>query len=154
MKIQQNISLKLYNTFGIEALARHFVEITTVQNLKEVLQKKNYPDKIVLSGGSNVLITNDLNALVIHINIKGITILSEDDNSVILKVMAGENWHDLVLWTIDHDYGGLENLSLIPGNVGTSPLTLAHGNSSFFQNLIASLGIEIQFLKISERVNI
>ena len=122
MKIQQNISLKSYNTFGIEALARHFVEITTVQNLKEVLQKENYPDKIVLSGGSNVLITNDLNALVIHINIKGISILSEDDNSVILKVMAGENWHELVLWTIDHDYGGLENLSLIPGNVGTSPI--------------------------------
>lgn len=122
MKIQQNISLKSYNTFGIEALARYFVEITTVQDLREVLQKENYPDKIVLSGGSNVLITNDLNALVIHINIKGITMLSEDDNSVVLKVMAGENWHDLVIWTIDHDYGGLENLSLIPGNVGTSPI--------------------------------
>lgn len=122
MKIQQNISLKSYNTFGIEAIARHFVEITTVKDLREVLQNENYPDRIVLSGGSNVLFTNDLNALVIHINIKGITILTEDEHSVVLKVMAGENWHDLVIWTIDHDYGGLENLSLIPGNVGTSPI--------------------------------
>ena len=122
MKIQKNISLKTYNTFGIEALASHFVEITTVQDLREVLKKEDYPNKIVLSGGSNVLITNDLNALVIHLNIKGITILTEDAHSVSLKVMAGENWHDLVIWTIGRDYGGLENLSLIPGNVGTSPI--------------------------------
>jgi len=122
VKIQHNISLKTYNTFGIEALARHFVEITSVQDLREVLQKENYPNKLVLSGGSNVLITNDLDALVIHINIKGITILSEDEHSVNLKVMAGENWHDFVIWTINHDFGGLENLSLIPGNVGTSPI--------------------------------
>ncbi|WP_297706685.1 UDP-N-acetylmuramate dehydrogenase [uncultured Eudoraea sp.] len=122
MKIRHNISLKKYNTFGIEAFASHFVEITTIQSLKEVLQQKGYPKKIVLSGGSNMLITNDLNALVMHINIKGITILSEDENHVILKIMAGENWHELVIWTINHDYGGLENLSLIPGNVGTSPI--------------------------------
>jgi len=122
VKIQRNISLKKYNTFGIEALASHFVEITTIQNLQEVLQQKGYPKKLVLSGGSNMLITNDLNALVMHINIKGITILSEDENHVILKIMAGENWHELVIWTINHGYGGLENLSLIPGNVGTSPI--------------------------------
>ncbi|UCD60151.1 MAG: UDP-N-acetylmuramate dehydrogenase [Flavobacteriaceae bacterium] len=133
MKIQQNIPLKTYNTFGIEAIASHFVEITTVQDLQEVLQKDGYPNKIVLSGGSNVLITNDLNALVIHINIKGITMLAEDEHSVTLKVMAGENWHDLVIWTINHDYGGLENLSLIPGNVGTSPI----------QN-IGAYGVEIK----------
>ncbi len=122
MKIQQNISLKKYNTFGIEALASHFIEITTIQSLQEVHQQEGYPKKLVLSGGSNMLITNDLNALVMHINIKGITILSEDENHVILKIMAGENWHELVIWTINHDYGGLENLSLIPGNVGTSPI--------------------------------
>lgn len=122
MKIRHNISLKKYNTFGIEAFASHFVEITTIQSLKEVLQQKGYPKKLVLSGGSNMLITNDLNALVMHINIKGITILSEDENHVILEIMAGENWHELVIWTINHDYGGLENLSLIPGNVGTSPI--------------------------------
>ncbi|MGB5229317.1 MAG: UDP-N-acetylmuramate dehydrogenase [Eudoraea sp.] len=122
MKIQHDISLKKYNTFGIEALASHFIEITTIQNLQEVLRQKGYPKKLVLSGGSNMLITNDLNALVIHINIKGITILSEEENHVILKIMAGENWHELVIWTINHNYGGLENLSLIPGNVGTSPI--------------------------------
>ncbi|WP_299164740.1 UDP-N-acetylmuramate dehydrogenase [uncultured Eudoraea sp.] len=122
MKIQHNKSLKKYNTFGIEALASHFVEITTIQNLQEALQLEDYPKKIVLSGGSNMLITNDLNALVMHINIKGITIISEDENHVVLKIMAGENWHELVIWTINQDYGGLENLSLIPGNVGTSPI--------------------------------
>lgn len=122
MKIRHNISLKKYNTFGIEALASHFVEITAIQNLKEVLQKEGYPKKIVLGGGSNMLIANNLNALVMHINLKGITIFSEDDHHVILKVMAGENWHEFVIWTINHNYGGLENLSLIPGNVGTSPI--------------------------------
>lgn len=122
MKIQQNISLKKYNTFGIEAIASHFAEITSVRDLLEILGKKGYPKIFVLSGGSNILITNNLNALVVHINIKGITKLSEDENSVVLKVMAGENWHEFVMWAISHDYGGLENLSLIPGNVGTSPI--------------------------------
>jgi len=122
VKIQQNISLKTYNTFGIEAIASHFAEITTIKDLQEILEKEGYPNIFVLSGGSNILITNNLNALVVYINIKGITILSEDENSVVLKVMAGENWHEFVMWSISHDYGGLENLSLIPGNVGTSPI--------------------------------
>ncbi len=122
MKIRHNISLKKYNTFGIEAIASHFVEITTIQNLKEVLQKEGFPKKIVLGGGSNMLIANDLNALVMHINLKGITVFWEDEHHVILNVRAGENWHEFVIWTINHDYGGLENLSLIPGNVGTSPI--------------------------------
>ena len=82
----------------------------------------DYPDKFIISGGSNMLITKDISALVMHINLKGIEIIYEDDHNVLLEVMSGENWHELVQWTLDRDYGGLENLSLIPGNTGTAPI--------------------------------
>jgi len=122
MRIQKDISLKKYNTFGIEAKARYFVEITTLELLQQVLQLDEHPDKFIISGGSNMLITKDIDALVMHINMKGILIVEEDDKNVLIEVMAGENWHDLVLWTLDNDYGGLQNLSLIPGNTGTAPI--------------------------------
>ena len=122
MKIVKDFSLKNYNTFGIAAKARFFVEITSIDELIKVLKLKDYPNKLILGGGSNMLLTRDIEALVIHVNIKGIQVLEEDANNVILKVMAGENWHQLVLWTLDHGYGGLENLSLIPGNTGTAPI--------------------------------
>lgn len=122
MNIKENFSLKSYNTFGIDAKARFFVEITSVDELVVALQLKEYPNKFILGGGSNMLLTQDIDALVIHVNIKGIQINEEDENNVTLKVMAGENWHELVLWTLEHGYGGLENLSLIPGNTGTAPI--------------------------------
>ena len=122
MQVQENISLKSYNTFGIDAKAKFFCEINSVKDLADAFALEEYPNKFILSGGSNMLITKDIEALVLHINIKGITILKEDEDHVLLKVMAGENWHQMVLWTIEHDYGGLENLSLIPGNTGTAPI--------------------------------
>lgn len=122
MNILANISLKPYNTFGIDALASHFVEISSVDNLRQVLQLEDYHNKLVLSGGSNMLISQNIDALVLYINMKGIKVLWEDDSQVVIKVMAGENWHQLVQWTLDHNYGGLENLSLIPGNTGTAPI--------------------------------
>ncbi|PRX53083.1 UDP-N-acetylmuramate dehydrogenase [Flagellimonas meridianipacifica] len=122
MKIQENISLRKYNTFGIDVSARFFVEITGLLQLQKVLELKAYPKKFILSGGSNVLLTQDIDVLVMHINLKGISIEDETDSEVVLKVMAGENWHDLVLWSLDKGYGGLENLSLIPGNTGTAPI--------------------------------
>jgi UDP-N-acetylmuramate dehydrogenase len=122
MKIKEDFSLKNYNTFGIAAKARFFVEITTIDELIKVLKLQDYPNKFILGGGSNMLLTQDIDALVIHVNIKGIRVVEEDENNVVLKVMAGENWHQLVLWTLDHGYGGLENLSLIPGNTGTAPI--------------------------------
>jgi UDP-N-acetylmuramate dehydrogenase len=131
--IRQNISLKPYNTFGIAARARYFIEINSEDELREALSLKGYPPVFVLSGGSNVLLTGDLNALVLHINIKGIRLVREDDSHVVINVMAGENWHQLVLWTLEQDYGGLENLSLIPGNTGTAPI----------QN-IGAYGVEIR----------
>lgn len=122
MTIQENISLKQYNTFGIDAKARYFCEITSLEELREALELEGYPEKFILSGGSNMLITKDISALVLYIHIKGIFVEQEDENHVVLKVMAGENWHEMVLWTLDHNYGGLENLSLIPGFTGTAPI--------------------------------
>ena len=89
MQVQENISLKSYNTFGIDAKAKYFCEINSAEDLAEALRLEDYPDKFILSGGSNMLITKDIKALVLHINIKGITILEEDENHVLLKVMAG-----------------------------------------------------------------
>tara|TARA_R110000796_G_scaffold41772_2_gene103395 strand:+ start:59970 stop:60983 length:1014 start_codon:yes stop_codon:yes gene_type:complete len=122
MKIQKNISLKNYNTFGIDVKAKFFCEISTIEDLYKVLQLKEYSEKFIISGGSNMLLTKDINALVLHINMKGIQIISESDATIIVKVMAGENWHQLVLWAIKNNFGGLENMSLIPGNTGTSPI--------------------------------
>ncbi len=122
MHIEQNISLKPYNTFGIDVKAKHFVSVSNISDLKEILNLSNYPNKLILGGGSNMLLTKDFDGLVIHLNIKGIDIFSEDDNYVLVKANAGENWHEFVLWCINNDFGGVENMSLIPGNVGTAPI--------------------------------
>ncbi|NND79115.1 MAG: UDP-N-acetylmuramate dehydrogenase [Maribacter sp.] len=122
MKIQKNISLKKYNTFGINAKAKFFCEIKSTHELQKTLQLNDYPDRLILSGGSNMLLAKDIEALVLYINIKGKEIIAEDDDHVHLKVMAGEVWHDMVLWCLEHNYGGLENMSLIPGNTGTAPI--------------------------------
>ena len=122
MQIEHNISLKKHNTFGLEAKAKHFVAINTIEDLKNVLQLAEYPEKFILGGGSNMLLTKDIEALVMHINLKGIIIVSQDDKSTLVKAQAGENWHEFVLWCLQNNFGGLENLSLIPGNVGTAPI--------------------------------
>ena len=122
MTIQNNFSLKKYNTFGIEAKAKHFVAVHSIEDLKTVLQEYQSEPKFVLGGGSNMLLTQDIQALVIHIDLKGKKILKQDDDYVWVESQAGENWHELVLWTIDQNFGGLENMSLIPGNVGTTPV--------------------------------
>ena len=122
MEIQKDFSLAAYNTFGIDAKAKFFVAVTSVDELRQILKRDEFHSKFILGGGSNMLLTNDIDALVIHIAIKGISVISEDDENVLLKVMAGENWHETVLWTLNHGYGGLENMSLIPGNTGAAPV--------------------------------
>ena len=122
MQITHNISLKPYNTFGIDAKSKHFVSVSSMDELKKVLELIEYPDKLILGGGSNMLLTKNQDLLVVHINIKGISIISEDDDSVLVKANAGENWHEFVLYCIGKDFGGVENLSLIPGNVGSAPI--------------------------------
>ena len=122
MEILKNFSLKNYNTFGIEAKAKQFVHIQTIEELKTILLQNSSEKKLILGGGSNMLLTQDVNALVIHIDLKGKKILKENDDFVWVQSQAGENWHELVLWTIEQNFGGLENMSLIPGNVGTTPI--------------------------------
>ncbi|TDQ29764.1 UDP-N-acetylmuramate dehydrogenase [Tenacibaculum caenipelagi] len=120
MNIQENISLKEYNTFGINVNAKRFVSITSVYQLQQLLKEEK--DIFLISGGSNMLLTKDIDTLVVHIDIKGISIDRENHNDIHLAVNAGENWHEFVLWCVSQNYGGLENLSLIPGNVGTCPI--------------------------------
>jgi UDP-N-acetylmuramate dehydrogenase len=122
MQIQDNFSLKNHNTFGIEAKAKQFVAVHSVDELKAVLESHKSDKKFILGGGSNMLLTKDIDALVIHVDLKGKKIIKEDENFVWVESMAGENWHEFVLWTISQDFGGLENMSLIPGNVGTTPV--------------------------------
>jgi UDP-N-acetylmuramate dehydrogenase len=120
--IQNNISLKPYNTFGIDVKAKQFISVNSIADLKSIYSTPSDLPKFILGGGSNMLLTKDIEALVLHINLKGKQILSQTDNSVFVQASTGENWHEFVLWTLENDFGGLENLSLIPGNVGTSPI--------------------------------
>ena len=124
MKIQENISLKNYNTFGVEAKAHYFVEVHDLHELKYATEfaKINHIKILFLGGGSNLLFTQDFDGLVIKLNLKGISEEILDENHVLVSAKAGENWHEFVLYTLSKNYGGLENLSLIPGNVGTCPI--------------------------------
>ncbi|HEV7351305.1 UDP-N-acetylmuramate dehydrogenase [Telluribacter sp.] len=135
MQLLENVSLLPYNTFGLEAKARYFAEVTSPDELRQLLLAPRWQNepKLVLGGGSNVLLTQDINALVIRIAIKGIEKIKEDQEHVWLRVGAGEWWHDLVMYSVGKGYSGLENLSLIPGTVGAAPM----------QN-IGAYGVEIR----------
>ncbi|MFV8224830.1 UDP-N-acetylmuramate dehydrogenase [Christiangramia aquimixticola] len=122
MQIQHNFSLKQYNTFGIDVKAEAFISVTKLEDLRKVLKRSYASDLFILGGGSNMLLTGDIPKTVLHIALTGKEIISETEENVIIEAAAGENWHEFVMWTLDQDFGGLENLSLIPGNVGTSPI--------------------------------
>ena len=122
MNLKENISLKEFNSFGIDVKASNYLYVQTIDTLKEVLAQDRFKDPFILSGGSNLLLMNDLDRLVIHMGLKGIEVLDETNDEVFVKAMAGEVWHEFVLWCIEHHYGGLENLSLIPGYVGSAPI--------------------------------
>lgn len=122
MELKTDFSLKNYNTFGIEAKAKQFVAVHSIAELKTVLEQYPTQKKFVLGGGSNMLLTQDIDALVIHVDLKGKKIIKETEEFVWVESQAGENWHEFVLWTIHQNFGGLENMSLIPGNVGTTPV--------------------------------
>lgn len=113
-------------------------------SLQKALQLASFPKKFILSGGSNILLARDLDELVLHIAISGISVEEETDDHVVVRAMAGENWHEFVMWSLERDFGGLENLSLIPGCVGTSPI----------QN-IGAYGVELSDVFVScEAMNI
>ncbi len=122
MTVSQNASLKNYNTFGIDAKASTLITVENLDDLKYVLKNNYAEDLFILGGGSNMLLTQDIKATVLHIALKGIEVTNETDEVVFVNANAGENWHEFVLYTLSNNWGGLENLSLIPGNVGTSPI--------------------------------
>ena len=147
MKIQQNISLKNYNTFGISVNAKRFISVTSVYELQQLLKVEK--DIFLISGGSNMLLTKDIEKLVVHIDFKGISIDNEDENFAYLTVNAGENWHEFVLWCIENNYGGIENLSLIPGNVGTCPIQNIGAYGVEVKDVITKVeGLEIETGKL------
>lgn len=131
--ILENIDLADFSTFGIHAIARKFARFSTAEELQSILE--NSPDEqvLILGGGSNILFTKDFNGLVLRNEIRGITLRHETEKEVIVCAGAGEVWHEFVLHCIENGYGGIENLSLIPGSVGASPM----------QN-IGAYGVEIK----------
>jgi UDP-N-acetylmuramate dehydrogenase len=134
-QIQQNIPLRQYNTLGIDAIASHFATFTSVDELGELIEKN--PVKgvtpLILGGGSNMLFKNHVNGLVLKNDIPGLDIVKEDTNHIYVKTGAGENWHGFVQYCLQRNWAGVENLSLIPGCVGASPM----------QN-IGAYGVEIR----------
>lgn len=138
MQIKENISLKPFNTFGIDVNARYFVEINSISELQELMQLEKFSNQfinnnLVLGGGSNLLFTKNVDGLVIKNEIKEIKEIKEDEHHVYIQAGAGQNWHQFVLYCIKNGWAGVENLSLIPGNVGASPM----------QN-IGAYGVEIK----------
>ncbi len=121
--IEENKSLKPFNTFGVDVKARYFFDARTVDDLLWIVHHELYElPKLILGGGSNMLLTEDFEGLVLKISLTVKWVEKSDGNKTLVSVMAGENWHEFVLWTLKNGLGGLENLSLIPGNVGSAPI--------------------------------
>jgi UDP-N-acetylmuramate dehydrogenase len=131
--MEHNYSLQPFNTFGIDVKAKHFARFSNTIELQNQLNTFPQEELLILGGGSNMLFTQDFNGLVLRNEIKGIDLLEQNDNHVFIKAGAGENWHSFVQYCIAHNWAGLENLSLIPGSVGASPM----------QN-IGAYGVEIK----------
>ena len=114
LNFQKKISLQSYNTFGINVLSKQFVGVKSTKEIQYVLSQKKNEKILILGGGSNILLTKDFDGLTMRIESKGIKVINENDEFATLKVAAGENWHDFVLWCLKNDLGGVENLALIP----------------------------------------
>lgn len=146
ISIQENIDLLPYNTFKIAAKARYFVSVTSVAEFRELIDTPLYKNQkhLILGGGSNILLTRDFEGLVIKVDLKGIDTVWEDDSTIILKVGAGELWHSFVMFCVANNYGGVENMSLIPGTLGAAPM----------QN-IGAYGVEAKdFIKTVEAIDV
>lgn len=124
MEIIKDFSLRKINTFNIDAHAKYYAAPTNKEELVDILSNKDLKaeNKLILGGGSNMLFLNDYNGLIIHPHFKGIKVVSENDESVTVQAYASEDWDDFVEWTVEQGYGGLENLSKIPGVVGACPV--------------------------------
>jgi UDP-N-acetylmuramate dehydrogenase len=122
MPIQENVSLRPYHTFGLEASARYFAAVGSVAELQETLRVWSGRLPFVLGGGSNVLFAQQQERLILHNAIKGRDLVRREGGKAWVAVGGGENWHELVRWCLEQDLGGIENLSLIPGTVGAAPI--------------------------------
>jgi UDP-N-acetylmuramate dehydrogenase len=122
IEVHRHFQLKKHNTFGVSAFAKAYIATNSIQQLREAIGYCNGENLFLLGGGSNMLIRNDIERTVIHVLLKGKEIISRESEQILLKVQAGENWHELVLYCIENSLAGMENLSLIPGNVGTAPI--------------------------------
>ena len=131
--IQENSSLLPYNTFGIDVKAKRLGVFNDIESLRDLLSQKNEDELLIIGGGSNLLLTKDFDGFVLKNEIKGIHVISENEDEVIVSAGAGENWHAFVMHCIHNNWAGIENLSLIPGSVGASPM----------QN-IGAYGVEIK----------
>ena len=121
-KIEENVSLKKYNTFGIDILTKKFYALSSSDRLKEVLIENEGIPLRILGEGSNLLFTKNFEGLTLQIATKGIKIINKTKAKVLVEVQAGENWHEFVLWSLSNNFGGIENLALIPGSVGAAPI--------------------------------
>ena len=123
-KFEENFSLKKVNTFGINAKAKFFTEFDSVLELKDILNSNIYKNNkiFILGGGSNILLMQDYDGLIMHHKIIGICILEDNESNIIVEVGGGVNWHEFVMWSVSQELSGIENLALIPGTVGASPI--------------------------------
>ncbi len=152
--IQSDFSLKNFNTFGIEAKAKQFVAVQSLSELEAILKEHKDKKKFILGGGSNMLLTQDIDGLVVHVDLKGKNIVQENDDWVWVECQAGENWHEFVLWTLSQNYGGLENMSLIPGNVGTTPVqNIGAYGAEIKDTMISCEAIKIDTFEIKTFLN-
>jgi UDP-N-acetylmuramate dehydrogenase len=133
MQVHQKYSLQKYNTFGINSLAKYFSIFSSLDELNNLLEQKTTATKMILGGGSNILFINDYDGFILRNEIPGIDIVAEDDEFIFIRAGAGVKWHSFVRFCVNNNFGGIENLSLIPGNVGASPM----------QN-IGAYGVEIK----------
>ena len=146
MALEHNYPLQTLNTFGLSAQAEYFARFQSIEELQNLLAQAERP-LMILGGGSNILLTQDVKGSVLKNEIVGINIIEEDDRSALVKVGGGVVWHDFVMWSINKQLGGIENLSLIPGSVGAAPMQ----NIGAYGTEIKSVFEELEAVQIDSR---
>ncbi|MEO8568500.1 MAG: UDP-N-acetylmuramate dehydrogenase [Ginsengibacter sp.] len=146
MNLTENFSLKNYNTFRIDAYAKYFGEFFSADSLIEILRETKNIQKLILGGGSNILFTQNFDGIILKNSIPGINVINDDDEYVYIKAGAGVNWHQFVMYCVSRNFGGVENLSLIPGNTGASPMQ----NIGAYGTEIKDVFFELEALHIEE----
>lgn len=147
--IEKNKNLKDLNTFMVPALAQYFATATDNNSLYKILASDEWlesKNKMVLGSGSNILFINDYDGFILKNEIKGVDVIAEDNDSITLRVGAGENWHDFVMWSVKNNYWGIENLAYIPGTVGAGPVQ----NIGAYGSEISSVINSVEYVSLPE----